>query len=420
MNDRRTTICLITPGHLSTNPRLVKEADALSAAGYDVTVIAATYQPWAMQADANFASRPWRIVTPKPFGPHAPAGLRAWQAVRQRSARWIVRCAAGHSAVVRTACHPVAPDLARAASASPADLYIAHYTAALPAAALAAKRHGALYAFDAEDFHTGEVVPGARGDGERRMIAAIEAAYLPGCAYVTAASPGIADAYAEAVGIARPAVVLNVFPRDQAPSRATARGAAAPGPSVYWFSQTLGPDRGLETAVRAIGQAGVRPHLYLRGTPSNGYAERLEALAGEVGAADQLHLLPPAPPEEMVRLAADYDVGLVGETGHTLNRRIALTNKQFTYLLAGVPVLMSDIEAHRRVAPEGEGALFLYRAEDPSSLAGALDALLTCPTTLAAARSAALRLGQERFTWDVEKSVFLGQVEQALESGRRH
>ena len=27
-------VCLLTPGHLSTNPRLVKEADALANAGY--------------------------------------------------------------------------------------------------------------------------------------------------------------------------------------------------------------------------------------------------------------------------------------------------------------------------------------------------------------------------------------------------
>jgi len=31
-----STVCLVTPGQPSTNPRLVKEADALAEAGYDV------------------------------------------------------------------------------------------------------------------------------------------------------------------------------------------------------------------------------------------------------------------------------------------------------------------------------------------------------------------------------------------------
>ena len=102
---------------------------------------------------------------------------------------------------------------AAAAKRVPADLYIAHYPAALPAAAIAARRHGALYAFDAEDFHLGDWPegPGA-SSSKRRLIRAIEGRYLPGCAYVTAASPGIADAYAEAYGIARPTVAAECLP----------------------------------------------------------------------------------------------------------------------------------------------------------------------------------------------------------------
>ena len=39
-------ICILTPGHLSTNPRVVKEADALTGAGYEVNIIAADYALW--------------------------------------------------------------------------------------------------------------------------------------------------------------------------------------------------------------------------------------------------------------------------------------------------------------------------------------------------------------------------------------
>src|SRR5829696_8064623 len=65
-------ICLITPGHLSTNPRTVKEADALVGAGFEVTVIAADYLPWAQETDKTFSGRPWRTVPPVRFGPTAP------------------------------------------------------------------------------------------------------------------------------------------------------------------------------------------------------------------------------------------------------------------------------------------------------------------------------------------------------------
>lgn len=137
-------------------------------------------------------------------------------------------------------------------------------------------------------------------------------------------------------------------------------------------------------------------------------------IAAEGGVADRLHMLPPAIPSEMERLAAVYDVGFSGEPGHTANNRIALGNKLFSYLLAGVPIVMSDVPAHRGLAPEIEGAAFLYPADYPSVLAATLDTLLCDPEKLAAARASAFRLGQARFNWDVEKESLLSLVSKAV------
>src|SRR5262249_31589646 len=161
----------------------------------------------------------------------------------------------------------------------------------------------------------------------------------------------------------------------------------------YWYSQTIGPDRGIECAIRAISRARSRPHLYLRGKPALGFLERLTKLATEVDAFDRLHILPLAPPGEMERLAASYGLRLVGETGHTLHHRIALANKLFSYLLAGVPAVISDIAAHRAFAEQfGSVATRLYPVDDPDGLATALDALLCDHKALAAARESAFSL----------------------------
>ena len=44
-------ICLVSPGHLSSNPRLVKEADALHEAGYAVRVVAGDVTPSVRHLD---------------------------------------------------------------------------------------------------------------------------------------------------------------------------------------------------------------------------------------------------------------------------------------------------------------------------------------------------------------------------------
>ena len=203
---------------------------------------------------------------------------------------------------------------------------------ALPVrAARAAQRHGRPFAFDAEDFHVGDLADLPANAFDKSLIGSIECRYLPKASYVTAASQGIAEAYAAEYGIEQPKVILNTFPKRLRRRRTPSpRGVIQPRPSLYWFSQTIGPDRGLECAVRAIARAKSIPHLFLRGVPTNGYKEKLAGLAREVGAGERLHFLAPAPPAQMESLAAKYDIGFVGETEGTLNRRIALTNKQFT------------------------------------------------------------------------------------------
>jgi glycosyltransferase involved in cell wall biosynthesis len=306
----------------------------------------------------------------------------------------------------------------RAALAVKADLYIARYPAALPAAARAAARHSALYAFDAEDFHQGDLPDGAEHDFERGLVRAIEERYLHEAAYVTAASPGIAAAYSASYGIPTPTTVLNVFPKSEAPDGPTEAGTKKPGPSVYWFSQTIGADRGLECAVEAVARAQSRPHLYLRGNPAVGYRDHLMALAARAGVDDRLHFEPIAPPSEMVRLAASYDVGLVGEIGHSANRQIALTNKQFTYVLAGLPSLVSNVPAHVDLARGLAPAMMIYRVNDADDLARCMDVCLLDPQALAAARARAFALGRERFTWEDQARKLLNVVEAALSADK--
>ncbi len=407
-------ICLISPGHLTTNPRLVKEADALSEAGHEVTVIAADYLSWARQADRAFGARAWGTAPPVRFGPDAPLDRRLPQIAGHRLARAMFRAGLRNERILTHACHPAATDLAAAAAKIDADLYVAHYIAALPAAARAARKRRARYAFDAEDFHLGEIETLRRNALNRRLVASIEQRWLPGCAYVTAASPGIADAYAKTYAIPRPVVLLNVLPRSEGPARGSPKGTAAPSPSIYWFSQTIGANRGLETAVRAIASAKSRPHLFLRGSPAPGFVQHLDALAAQEGVGDRLHVLSPEAPDIMAQLAAAYDVGFSGEPGHSLNNRLALGNKLFTYLIAGVPILASDVPAHRRFAVDAGEALRLFKAGDPGSLAESIDAFFSSAETLATARAVAIRLGQERFNWDVEQHKLLQCMDHAL------
>jgi glycosyltransferase involved in cell wall biosynthesis len=407
----RRAVCIVSPGNLASNPRVLKEADALHGAGYDVTAIVCDYNEVLRQADDEIeAAVPWKVIrVPRSFDEGVMA--RAATALAQALSTLGVAVPAGVAA--RSARTPVAA-LMRRAREVPADLYIAHYVAALPAAAAAARRHGALLGFDAEDFHSGEAT-GAAGDAFRmRMIEIVERATLPSCSYVTAAAPLIGKAYAARYGIALPATVLNVFPLSMAPLQPKAtRTQGAPTLRAYWFSQTIGLDRGLQAFIQAMAQAKAWVTLDIRGSNRWGHGDALLALAASFGVGERVKLLPMAPPGEMMHLAAEYDVGLSLETEVSENRRICLTNKIFTYLLAGVPVVLSDTPAQKLLAADLGLSARLCSLDDPAGLAATLDALAS-PPILAESSATAWRLGRERYNWDREQDVLLQSVAAAF------
>lgn len=404
-------ICIVTPQHLSANPRAVKEAAALRSAGHRITVVYGHHSSYRIETDRSILDPSWDIK-PVSFGRSvAPMHVHVLQRGRQLLARGVASMGVASTRVLIAAHSPVGTDLI-AACDSHADLYIAHYVAALPAAAEAARRHGAHYAFDAEDFHLGDLPDTADHKLDKDIIRGIESRYLPGAAFVTAASPMIAEAYAGAYGIALPATILNVFPRINAPESTSPRGTAFPGPSLYWFSQTIGSGRGLETAIKAISQSHCRPHLYLRGSPAKGYEATLRDLAGRSGVSDRLHFLPPAPPNDLERLGAQFDIGLVSELDETRNRQIALTNKLFSYLTSGLPIVASNIPSHRRIAPDVGAAMCLFTIGDAASLAAALDALLGNSDHLCTVRAHAWELGQRRYSWENEMKVLYSVLSQ--------
>lgn len=408
-------VCLVTTGHLSTNPRLVKEADALTEAGFAVRVVACKFVGWADVADESYAGRSWWPVTWVRFGSRAPRLQRQWMRVRKKAAAHLVVQWGFLPYLVERALHHAVPELTRAAAGLPADLYIAHNLAALPAAARAAARHGARLGFDAEDYHRGE---GQSGDAHSLSAALTrwaEQQYIPACDYVSASSDGIAEAYVRALGIPRPVTILNVFPlaeRDTPVPTAELEAEKEPGTrTLYWSSQTIGPGRGLEDVLEALYLLDADVHLVLRGIWAAGFEVRFLGQAEALGVRHRVRVLAPVSPDQLVPLASRHDIGLALESPFVENRDICITNKIFTYLLAGLPCVATDTVGQRSVCEAVPVATRLVPARQPEAIAKAVESLLNAGAT---ARNAALHSTEQRFSWDIERSAFLATVATVL------
>ena len=151
--------------------------------------------------------------------------------------------------------------------------------------------------------------------------------------------------------------------------------------------------------------------------PQAGYLEALSALAAAHAPRVEVVHLAPAPPDAMVRaVARGYDVGLSLEQMTPRNRQLCLTNKAFTYILAGVAVAITDTPGQHALAVDLGRAAALVPAGDVDALAGAFARWAGDPAALDCAKRTAWQAAARRWHWEheAERGALLALVRQAL------
>jgi glycosyltransferase involved in cell wall biosynthesis len=393
-------ICLVGTTHPSYNPRLVREADTLAEVGHYVRVVAPLYNLDSVENDdALMAHRSWRLervdFLPRPGKRFRSRWIRGRRRLAHEIARRLPMPALAEQSYVLAL-----PEMRELAACQPADWFIAHTQTALPVAAEAARRWNAHLGFDCEDLL-------AHSAGEPRdIVSAIEAKYVPRCTYVSTASVQMAEQLSRDHEARTPVVLYNVFPLVMAedlrpPSQRSYRSTIR----LHWFGQTIGPGRALEDAVLALPHLPAEVELHLRGNPSAGYRERLEALAGRE--RQRLFFLPPLEHDEVIRAMEPFDVGLALERPEDGNYSRTVTNKLFSYLLAGLAVAASDTPGQREAMSQIPAAGFLYPAGNVRALADGLLNWVRGRQSLRAAQQASWDAARARFCWDRECEKFL-------------
>ena len=122
----------------------------------------------------------------------------------------------------------------------------------------------------------------------------------------------------------------------------------------------------------------------------------------------RVHFLPPQPFDALVHVAAAATVGIVPIKPIDLSSYTIDTNKLFEYLMAGLPVVASDLPEIRRVIASGTPAPGeLFDASSPKSIARAIARVLADPHEYEARRREARRLALEQFNWGVDERRLL-------------
>jgi glycosyltransferase involved in cell wall biosynthesis len=342
-NHRLVHIAMLLHKSVEFDSRVRREAGALARAGHEVSVLELAAMPAGEWLD-GFARH---SVQPP-----------AW--MRQRLPFHLYRFAFLISFVLGL--RRLRPDVVHA-----------HDAAMLLPGIIGARLTGARLVYDSHELATS--VP-YRERLWAWFVACIERLVVPRCVAVITVSDGIAERLRQRYDLRQtPTVVRNVTALRRRGSGDLRKQLGIDGDTPLILHQGApAPARGCELLLAAVERL-PDAHLAFLGDPEPGYGITLQAAARERGLQERVAMLPSVPLEQLLAHTAEADVGVTLLQDTCENHRLALPNKLFEYIAAGVPVVASALPETRRLI-ERYGVGWCVAPGDAAELAETLDLAL--------------------------------------------
>ncbi|MBN8532754.1 MAG: hypothetical protein J0L51_01565 [Rhizobiales bacterium] len=298
----------------------------------------------------------------------------------------------------------------QAAHGIKADFYLANDWHMLPVARQLARENNARFAYDTHEYAVEEYrykpdflttkVP---------MVRAIEARGLREAAITTAVSAGIARDMAALHCVERvPVEIRNVPNRvanlpEPVPTRRRMR--------VY-FHGIITFDRGLEECIRSVPLWRPEFVFQMRGPIRPEFMPTLKAAIIEAGVWDRVEILPEVPMVELVRAAAQADIGISTPPSTSKHNIYALPNKFFEYIQAGLAMCVADLPDMRRIMEHYDLGVPIS-AVTPEAIA---DAVNRFTPELVDRYKANARKAAAELNWEMEQKRFIALYEDAIQA----
>ncbi len=315
-------VCMHVPGSARNDVRVMRAATALSEAGYKVSVVDIEYEQGRPAEEVLHGVCLKHVVMP------------SWSIYTRRFDPWffvraIMVLIRSLWLLLRT----------------PTDIYHAHDEMGLPSCYIAALLRRKPLIFEAHEIPTSVL------SKDRISIKLLlKRSFLwivPQCKAVITVSPPIIQVFHQRYHSHEVCLVRNI-PRYQViPKSDRLRQLLGLGPEVRiaLYQGNLQPKRGLDILVRAAVFLERDTVIVLMGQNIRDARAQLEAIIASEGTGDRVKIIPAVPYEELLHYTASADVGLIFCPPDYPDAHMQLPNKLFEYIMAGLPVLASQMDA---------------------------------------------------------------------------
>jgi glycosyltransferase involved in cell wall biosynthesis len=230
---------------------------------------------------------------------------------------------------------------------------------------------------------------------------------------VITANESFAEVFRTRLGRPDVTVVLNCPERsDLLPSdRIRQELEVAPEDRIILYQGLMNPGRGLHELVASARDFPDRTRLVLLG---HGMLEpALRRAARDNRVEDRVFFLGPVPQDELHQWTASADLGVLILDPINLSKRLALANKVFEYMAAGIPILATDLPENRRIIERCDCG-WLITDWRPETLARHITRILTDPEEMGRRGKNGRHWFESRYNWSVERPRLVAAVETVL------
>lgn len=285
------------------------------------------------------------------------------------------------------------------------DIYHAFDLKTLPLAYFVSRINRSKLVYDSRELYVESMRDKELPDSYKKIMMGVESFLIRRVDGVIVVSDSIADILVQRYGVKRPTVIFNCPPYIEYRKTTIIRDLIGieDDKRIVLYQGLISSGRGLENLVAASRFLDNAVVVLIGG---GGLKEELAKKVKDERLEDKVKFIDAVPYKELLNYTMSADLGVHPIQNTCLNHYYCAPNKLFEYLMAGLPVAISNFPDMQKIV-ENEGVGAAFDPDDPKDIARVVNSIMNDEEKYNRMRENALRVARESYNWEKESQKMM-------------